>query len=209
MILCPKCNKELSVNALFCTECGERIIPQCPNCGVMLTNEANYCPKCGALLNSCHNVKATKALINATVSPQEILLGIEDISETSEVEKNKSNTKNEWFFIKYWRGNYSLGKSIFIFVLIIFSTSILVPLLTNKIIKGLYLIWVCAIAIAILIIHLYQIGGCWRSVNKYKGKKIWKYLTYTFITAISFIYFIYGPAAWHYGFIFGYIKGSL
>ena len=104
MILCPKCNKELSVNALFCTECGERIIPQCPNCGVMLTNEANYCPKCGALLNSCHNVKATKALINATVSPQEILLGIEDISETSEVEKNKSNTKNEWFFIKYWRG---------------------------------------------------------------------------------------------------------
>ena len=49
---CPKCGAEISANAKFCPECGEKIVVAtkkfCPECGKEVSIKAKFCPECGA-----------------------------------------------------------------------------------------------------------------------------------------------------------------
>ena len=46
---CPECGSELSEDAAFCTECGKKVAPlRCPNCGKELEDESKFCVYCGA-----------------------------------------------------------------------------------------------------------------------------------------------------------------
>ena len=46
---CPSCNVEISDNAKFCPECGEKIIRKsvCPECGTEVAPGAKFCAECG------------------------------------------------------------------------------------------------------------------------------------------------------------------
>lgn len=50
MIMCPKCNKELSDGTKFCDGCGAQIFETifCPNCGKQTSTEFAFCQSCGA-----------------------------------------------------------------------------------------------------------------------------------------------------------------
>ena len=50
MIMCPKCNKELSDGTKFCDGCGAQIFETifCPNCGKRTSTEFAFCQSCGA-----------------------------------------------------------------------------------------------------------------------------------------------------------------
>lgn len=49
---CPICGTHLPWDAVFCSECGTKIVPQrdplvCPYCNTQLSFDAIYCPECG------------------------------------------------------------------------------------------------------------------------------------------------------------------
>ena len=44
---CPKCQFKNREGASFCLECGEKLKPQCPQCGKALPIEAKFCDGCG------------------------------------------------------------------------------------------------------------------------------------------------------------------
>ncbi|MCD7982198.1 MAG: zinc ribbon domain-containing protein [Clostridiales bacterium] len=57
--LCPNCNGEVGVNAVFCNHCGERLMPvipetgnRCPNCGTPVEDGAMFCTGCGARIET-------------------------------------------------------------------------------------------------------------------------------------------------------------
>ena len=57
--LCPNCNGEVGVNAVFCNHCGERLIPvipetgnRCPKCGAPIEAGALFCTSCGAKIEA-------------------------------------------------------------------------------------------------------------------------------------------------------------
>lgn len=57
--LCPNCNGEVGMNAVFCNHCGERLIPaipetgnRCPNCGAPIEAGALFCTSCGAKIEA-------------------------------------------------------------------------------------------------------------------------------------------------------------
>lgn len=47
---CPKCGTVNVPDALFCVNCGNKLVQQafCVSCGSPLTAGANFCPRCGA-----------------------------------------------------------------------------------------------------------------------------------------------------------------
>ena len=53
MIMCPKCNKELSDGSKFCDGCGTAIPEMifCPNCGKQTSADSAFCQNCGAAIN--------------------------------------------------------------------------------------------------------------------------------------------------------------
>ena len=86
MRLCPKCGKELPVDALFCSMCGEEITPHCINCGVALPGEASYCPMCGIpivedILPKSSKMKAPENL-TAKQQPQKSTINNDDFLDT-------------------------------------------------------------------------------------------------------------------------------
>lgn len=48
---CPYCKHEISENANFCEQCGEKI-PKCPTCGHIIWKKENFCPMDGTPLPS-------------------------------------------------------------------------------------------------------------------------------------------------------------
>lgn len=49
---CPKCNKGLDDEALFCTKCGAIQKHICTACGAELVEDSNFCIKCGKAVNN-------------------------------------------------------------------------------------------------------------------------------------------------------------
>jgi len=47
---CLKCNHDNRQDALFCSECGEKLSFQCPACGKDIETAAKFCDECGAQL---------------------------------------------------------------------------------------------------------------------------------------------------------------
>ncbi len=45
---CPACQHDNEAGALFCEECGSRLVRACASCGTELKPTAKFCPKCGA-----------------------------------------------------------------------------------------------------------------------------------------------------------------
>ena len=48
---CPKCNKEIVDDSLYCSECGMKI-ERCKNCNAVLQDGAHYCSYCGTPVNN-------------------------------------------------------------------------------------------------------------------------------------------------------------
>lgn len=63
IVICPKCGNELSAEAAFCNNCGEKITkaeqpkeevnakPVCKKCGAEVSADAAFCNNCGEKLN--------------------------------------------------------------------------------------------------------------------------------------------------------------
>ena len=49
MIKCNKCNAELADNAVFCSNCGEKLLKNktCPGCNAICENSVKFCSQCG------------------------------------------------------------------------------------------------------------------------------------------------------------------
>ena len=45
---CPACQHDNEAGALFCEECGSKLVRACASCGTGLKPTAKFCPKCGA-----------------------------------------------------------------------------------------------------------------------------------------------------------------
>ena len=177
------CDRELIEGELSCATCDDEITQHCPACGEQLPVKANFCPKCGNVINTCDDAKEINRQLNDTDTQQQTLTKEESSCKTSANKKQETSAKEEHFFLKYWRGNYSLGESVCIYILInilangIFTVSL--KLLANGFQQDIYLPSITIVPF--LIITLYQIVGSWRSANKYQGKMIWRYLVYAFI----------------------------
>ncbi|MEO3945883.1 SPFH domain-containing protein [Gorillibacterium sp. CAU 1737] len=51
---CPSCHSGNALNAKFCNECGERLVPEtrsCPTCHTILPGTAKFCNECGTRMN--------------------------------------------------------------------------------------------------------------------------------------------------------------
>ena len=49
-LTCPNCNKQVSANSKFCSECGSKLIPVCPNCKKEYPIGTKFCSECGTKL---------------------------------------------------------------------------------------------------------------------------------------------------------------
>jgi len=52
MMQCPKCDFEISDQAIYCTNCGAQIKITCSKCGAQIQAGASFCSQCGSRLNS-------------------------------------------------------------------------------------------------------------------------------------------------------------
>ncbi|MGI6442423.1 MAG: zinc-ribbon domain-containing protein [Synergistaceae bacterium] len=124
----------------------------CKKCSAEVSESAKFCSNCG--YSFCENPEV--------VSPSE---------------------KKEWFFLKYWRGNYTLGESIAVYIIINIISNRLLRIILNYMDNNLepssYITWI--VVLPFLLLNLFQVVGCWRSANKYRGKQIYRYLVYIFI----------------------------
>ena len=55
---CPHCGAAADEDDVFCTACGERIAqPRCPSCGSELDEDSKFCIFCGAQVDGTQEVK--------------------------------------------------------------------------------------------------------------------------------------------------------
>lgn len=156
----------------------------CTECGKELPMNANFCPNCGEAVNSCEDMSATKTESINDINMTEETLSIKDaIDKNPSAAKSEKDTKDEWFFLKYWRGNYSLGESVAIYVLINIVSNAFFCVFLRSLMSGFALnVYLPEFAIIpFLLVTIYQVVGCWRSANKHPGKTVWRYVVYTFI----------------------------
>lgn len=77
---CKKCGTQLMPGALFCHKCGTKIGPTtCPNCKIVVPEDAAFCPKCGKPLK-----EANVVTLPAPTDPKE------EIQETPVEPKNEN-----------------------------------------------------------------------------------------------------------------------
>lgn len=77
---CTKCGTQLMPGALFCHKCGTKIGPTtCPNCKIVVPEDAAFCPKCGKPLK-----EANVVTLPAPTDPKE------EIQETPVEPKNEN-----------------------------------------------------------------------------------------------------------------------
>ena len=78
--VCPKCGEEIAEDALFCANCGTRIIKKttadsspdtCPQCGAHTEQGMKFCIKCGYRLDGEETVSEEAAVPEAAVASEE------------------------------------------------------------------------------------------------------------------------------------------
>ncbi len=47
---CPRCQRQIPADSLFCSSCGVRLEHRCPSCGFGVPLPARFCPRCGRAL---------------------------------------------------------------------------------------------------------------------------------------------------------------
>lgn len=132
---------------------------KCTNCGEQLTEAAKFCSHCGV---------STEKGSEAELFNTELPFG--------------SATK-ENFFLKYWRGNYTLGESAVIFILINILSNRVLKLILGYIstLSKKNIVYVRLAILPFLTLAFFQVIGAWRSANKHRGNQIWRYLAYILI----------------------------
>jgi len=108
-MVCKKCNKENSEEAIFCETCGERLQDVyvsdnkrvCPHCGSENKFEAQYCNKCGGNLiqNSTNTSSGDK--INIDMLIWKIVCIVGGIIGTAIGAYIIYSEKNDWFGYTY------------------------------------------------------------------------------------------------------------
>ncbi len=98
------------------------------------------------------------------------------------------------FFSLIWRGAFSLPIQLWLVFLL---GSKLVGLIITYIMSVVGLKSVTIICVLILIIYYLVAGvGVWRAADKYKGPKIWAYLSKLFVLTITSISTLFGLEAY-------------
>lgn len=163
---------------------------RCSSCRKELPDIAKFCSACGTPIT-------IQQITNDVVKqPNTELMDEQEQLNPSQFSQDTEKDKQEFFLIKYWKGHCELGSAFrsYIYMGIAAKYIIMKPLQKEFTKQGNQkpgLLITIAMFIAV-----YLFVGLLRSSYRYKGKPIWRYLTYVLalitllrLVQLWFIYF--------------------
>lgn len=94
MKICNVCGIELPNDAVYCKNCGEKLLRQCSICGTELRQDYSFCPKCGNTITEKNPQKSTNDAPDTNIIPTQ--------AQISNIQENSSYDAKPHPWVRFW-----------------------------------------------------------------------------------------------------------